>query len=158
MHLYQHVGFYKVPYSEKVWWKKSLANLLFLSIWQKLCQIIRSAKRLLIVSTNLVGSSLVNHEWFAEFAKLSHCTLQHSNDQLITHCLVHDYNKNLMCAICVPFVCVPFVWELLQAVTSDRNASILCYVYMCVNFCELKLYKTLQSIARRCNCYVFVND
>ena len=31
----------------------------------------RSAKRLLIVTTNLDGFSLANHGWFAKFAKLS---------------------------------------------------------------------------------------
>ena len=47
-------------YTRKVWRWKSLVNLLFLNIWR----IIRSAKRLLIVSTNLDGISL------AKFAKL----------------------------------------------------------------------------------------
>ena len=38
----------------KVWWEESLANLPFSSIWRKVWQISRSAKRLLIVRTNLV--------------------------------------------------------------------------------------------------------
>ena len=48
----------------------------FLSIWRKKVQRInRSANRLLIVSTNLVGFSLVNHGWFAKFTKLSRYTV-----------------------------------------------------------------------------------
>ena len=58
-------------YSEKVWWGKCLVNLLFLSIWQKIFwQINRSANRLLIVSANLDGFSLMNHGQFAKFIKL----------------------------------------------------------------------------------------
>ena len=49
-----------ILYSGKVWQRKSLANLLFLSIWYKMFwQINRSAKRLLIVSTNIIWIVLV---------------------------------------------------------------------------------------------------
>ena len=55
---------------------KSLAKIFFQSIWQKnVWPINRSAKRLLIVNTNLDGFSLANHEQFTKFAKLfSHQT------------------------------------------------------------------------------------
>ena len=55
---------------------KSLAGgkfgeLTLLNIWRKKVWINRSAKKLLIVSTNLDGFSLMNHGWFA---KLPHPT------------------------------------------------------------------------------------
>ena len=51
---------------------ESLVNWLFSSIWQKkIWWMNRSANRLLIVCTNLNDFSLVNHGWFAKFAKLS---------------------------------------------------------------------------------------
>ena len=63
---------YKLPYSGKVWRGESLANWLFLSIWRKqVLPINRSVNRVSIVSTKLDGFSLVNHGWFANFAKLS---------------------------------------------------------------------------------------
>ena len=44
-----------IPYTRKAWRVESLVNLLFLSIWQKkVWQMNRSAKGLLIVTTNLV--------------------------------------------------------------------------------------------------------
>ena len=50
---------FNMPYSRKAWCGECLANLLFLSIWQKkLWRMNRSAKRLLNVSTNLNGFSL----------------------------------------------------------------------------------------------------
>ena len=48
---------------------ETLANLLF-SFGKKDFRMSRSAKRLLIVSTNLDGFSLVNHEHLAKFAQL----------------------------------------------------------------------------------------
>ena len=61
-----------LPCSGKVWQGESLANWLFSSLWQKkVWWMNRSANRLLIVSTNLDGSSLANHGWFTKFAKLS---------------------------------------------------------------------------------------
>ena len=43
-----------IPYTRKVWRVESLVNLLFSSIWQKkVWQMNRSAKGLLIVTTNL---------------------------------------------------------------------------------------------------------
>ena len=61
-----------IPYSIKVRRGESLADRLFLSIWQmNVWRINRSANRLSIVRTNLDGFSLVNHGWFAKFAKLS---------------------------------------------------------------------------------------
>ena len=61
-----------VPYSGKVWWGEYLANLLFSSIWQKkVWRMNRSAKELLIITTNLDGFSLANRRQFAKFAKLS---------------------------------------------------------------------------------------
>ena len=56
-----------------------MANWLFSSIWQKkFWQINRSANRLLIVSINLDGFSLVNHRQFAKLfpTKLSRYTVQ----------------------------------------------------------------------------------
>ena len=45
-----------------VWQVECLANLLFSNVWQKkVWQMNRSAKGLLIVTTNLDGFSLVNH-------------------------------------------------------------------------------------------------
>ena len=53
-------------------------ELIRLSILQKkMWQINKSANRLLIISTNLDGFSLVNHGRFAKFAKLS-CYMVHS--------------------------------------------------------------------------------
>ena len=50
-----------VPYSGKVWQGKCLANLLFSSTrWKEVWRMNRSAKGLLIASTNLDGFSLVN--------------------------------------------------------------------------------------------------
>ena len=47
-----------IPYSGKVWWGESLANWLVVNIWRKkVWWINRSAYRLVIVSTNLDGSS-----------------------------------------------------------------------------------------------------
>ena len=45
-----------IPYSRKVWRVEGLANLLFSNIWQKkVWQMNRSAKELLIVTTNLMA-------------------------------------------------------------------------------------------------------
>ena len=44
----------------------------FRAFGERKLQINRSANRLLIVSTNLDGFSLVNHRQFAKFVKLSH--------------------------------------------------------------------------------------
>ena len=54
---------------------ESLAMLLSSSIWQKVWQLNRSARRILIVRTNLVGFSLANHRLFTKLfppTKLSH--------------------------------------------------------------------------------------
>ena len=65
---------YKLPYSEKVWRRECLANLLFSSVWRKkVWQMNRSAKGLSVVTTNLDGVSLANCTQFAKFAKLSTC-------------------------------------------------------------------------------------
>ena len=48
---------------------------LFEQLAKKVWQINRSVKRLLIVSTNINGFSLVSHRWFAKFTKLSHYTV-----------------------------------------------------------------------------------
>ena len=65
-----------IPYSGKAWQGKSLANWLFLSTWWKnVWWNNRSANRLLILSTNLDGFSLVDHRQFAKFAKLSRYTV-----------------------------------------------------------------------------------
>ena len=45
-------------YSRNVWQGGNLVNLFFLNVWKT-----RSAKRLLIVISNLVDFSLVNHGW-----------------------------------------------------------------------------------------------
>ena len=51
-------------------------NLLSPSAWQKKAwRMNRSAKSLLIVSTNLNSFSLANDRQFAKFAKLSHYTV-----------------------------------------------------------------------------------
>ena len=57
-----------ILYSGKVWW-------IYSSIvwWKKVWQINRSLNRLLIVSTNLDGFSLLNHSRFSKFAKISSC-------------------------------------------------------------------------------------
>ena len=75
-----HMPLSHILNSGKVWWEESLANLPFSSIWRKVWQISRSAKRLLIVRTNLDDFSLTNHRQFAKFnkhspAKLSHYTV-----------------------------------------------------------------------------------
>ena len=49
---------------------------LFEPLVKESLQINRTANRLLIVSTNLNGFSLVNHGRFAKFAKLSRYTVQ----------------------------------------------------------------------------------
>ena len=60
-----------ISYHRNVWWGESLTNWLFLSIWwKKVWQINRLTNRLLIVSTNLDGFSLVNHRRFAKFPKI----------------------------------------------------------------------------------------
>ena len=48
-----------------------MVNLLFSSVWQKVWQMNRSAKGLLIVTTNLDDFSLANCRLFAKFVKLS---------------------------------------------------------------------------------------
>ena len=58
------VNHFTVQLRQTTQWK-SLINLLFQAFDKKGCQINRLAKRLLIVSTNLGGVSLVNHEHFA---------------------------------------------------------------------------------------------
>ena len=63
-----------ISYSGKVWRGENLANLYCLiefakKVWR--INITRSAKKLLIVSTNLDGFSLANHGQFAKFAKPS---------------------------------------------------------------------------------------
>ena len=56
--------------------RESLTNWLCLSLWwKKIWQMNRSANRLLIVSTNLDGFSLVNHGQFVKFAKLFRYTV-----------------------------------------------------------------------------------
>ena len=61
-----------LPYTRKVWWVECLADLLFSSIWRKkVWGMNRSAKGLLIVTTNLDVFSLVNCRRFTKFAKLS---------------------------------------------------------------------------------------
>ena len=61
-----------LPYSGKVWRAECLANLLFLSVWQKkVWRMNGSAKGLSIVGINLDGFSLANRLRFAKFAKLS---------------------------------------------------------------------------------------
>ena len=53
-----------------------MANLLFLSVWQKkVWRMNRSAKGSSMVGINLDGFSLANHLRFAKFAKLSHYTV-----------------------------------------------------------------------------------
>ena len=47
-----------------------MANLLFQVFGEKVWQINRSAKKLLIVNIDLNGFSLVNHGWLTKFAKL----------------------------------------------------------------------------------------
>ena len=60
-----------IPYSGKVWQGETLANWLFSSIWRnKVWRINISTNRLLIVSTNLDGFRLANHQ-FTKFAILS---------------------------------------------------------------------------------------
>ena len=67
-----NVSEFPVPYGGKIWLGKNLANRLISSIWQKkVWRINRSANRILIVSTNLDGFSLVNHGWFTKFANFS---------------------------------------------------------------------------------------
>ena len=63
-----------IPYSGKVWQRESLKNWLFSSLWQKK---VWQTNRLLIVSTNLDGFSLVNHRRFAKFSKLPPAKLFH---------------------------------------------------------------------------------
>ena len=59
---------------EKFGGGENLVNRLVSSIWRKkVWQINRSANRLLIISTNLDGFSLVNHRQFTKFANVSPC-------------------------------------------------------------------------------------
>ena len=61
-----------IPYGSKVVQGKCLANLLFLSVWQKkVWWMYRSAKGLLIVNTTLDGFSFMNHRQFTKVTKLS---------------------------------------------------------------------------------------
>ena len=61
----------QLPYSGKVLRGESLVNWLVTSIWQKkIWQINRLANRLLIVSTNLDGFSLANHDSLPNFPPL----------------------------------------------------------------------------------------
>ena len=65
-----------IAYSGKAWQGKSLANWLFSSTWwKKVWRNHRSTNRLLILSTNLDGFSLVDHRQFAKFAKHFHYTV-----------------------------------------------------------------------------------
>ena len=52
-----------ISFSRKIW------QISFLSIWQKVWQVNRSAKNLLIVTSNLDGFSLVNHGGFAKLSR-----------------------------------------------------------------------------------------
>ena len=71
---YRSLKLLQLSYGRKVWWGENLVSWLFLSIWQKkVWWINRPANRLLFVSTNLDGFSLVDHGQFTKFAKLSPC-------------------------------------------------------------------------------------
>ena len=69
--------FKDIPYTGKVWRGEEVGELTcFEHLVKKVCQINRSANRLLIISTNLDGFSLVNCGQFAKFAtKLSRYTV-----------------------------------------------------------------------------------
>ena len=60
-----------VPYSAKAWWAECLGNLLFFLWRKKAWEMNRSAKGLLMVTTNLDGFSLANHRRFTKSATLS---------------------------------------------------------------------------------------
>ena len=88
-----------ITYSRKVWWKESLVNRLFSSIWRKIVRRInRSTNRLLIVSTKLDDFSLPNHRQFAKFTQLSPTKLSHytvvSYHALLFELLLIDMHHN----------------------------------------------------------------
>ena len=64
--------------------------ILFKYLTEKVWQINRSVKRLLIVSTNLDGFSLANHERFTKFTKLSPCQIFPLYNYIHT---VHNYTR-----------------------------------------------------------------
>jgi len=68
--------YFKILYSGKVWWWKSLTC--FEHLAKKFWRMNRfSQKKIIIVCRNLDGFSLANHRWFAKPAKLS-CYTVHS--------------------------------------------------------------------------------
>ena len=70
------------------------------NVWQKwmdekVWQMNRSAKRLLIVTTNLDGFSLANHWWFTKFTKLS--PTKHSYHMIFGYLFIFTWITDFRC-------------------------------------------------------------